>query len=114
LNPNNRKDCFELFGFDFLIDEDFRVWLIEVNTNPYLGMPNQYIKELMPKMQEDIVRLAVDPRYEPKNVDDAERPNDFEILYREEQACQFSKKLPVNKRRPYALDLCYPILELKP
>ena len=22
LNPNNRKDCYELFGFDFLIDED--------------------------------------------------------------------------------------------
>ena len=40
MNPNRRKRCFELFGFDFLIDEDFRVWLIEVNTNPYLGTPN--------------------------------------------------------------------------
>jgi len=39
-NPKNRKNCFELFGYDFLIDEDFRVWLIEVNTNPYLGVPN--------------------------------------------------------------------------
>ena len=37
LNPYKRKFCFELFGYDFLIDEDFRVWLIEVNTNPYLG-----------------------------------------------------------------------------
>lgn len=44
LNPNKRKNCFEFFGFDFLIDEDFRVWLIEVNTNPYLGIPNSYIK----------------------------------------------------------------------
>ena len=83
-----------MFGFDFLIDEDFRVWLIEVNTNPYLGMPNQYIKEMMPKMQEDIVRLAVDPRYEPKHVEDAERPNDFDILYREEQCGrQFLNKI---------------------
>ena len=31
---------FELFGYDFMIDEDFRVWLIEVNENPYLGVPN--------------------------------------------------------------------------
>jgi hypothetical protein len=40
MNPNNRKNIFELFGFDFLIDEDFRVWLIEINTNPFLGTPN--------------------------------------------------------------------------
>jgi len=48
MNPNKRKDVFELFGFDFIIDEDFRVWLLEVNTNPYLGMPNKYIEELLP------------------------------------------------------------------
>jgi len=34
LNPNNRKFCFEIFGFDFIIDQDFNTWLIEVNTNP--------------------------------------------------------------------------------
>jgi D-alanine-D-alanine ligase-like ATP-grasp enzyme len=28
-------------GFDFLIDEDFRTWLIEVNTNPYFGVINE-------------------------------------------------------------------------
>lgn len=37
VNPNHRKNTFELFGYDFMVDEDFRVWLIEVNTNPYLG-----------------------------------------------------------------------------
>jgi hypothetical protein len=24
-------------GYDFLIDEDCKVWLLEVNTNPYIG-----------------------------------------------------------------------------
>jgi hypothetical protein len=45
INPNNRQNCFELFGYDFLIDEDFRCWLIEINTNPYLGLSSKYLKE---------------------------------------------------------------------
>lgn len=113
LNSGNRKDCFELFGFDFLIDEDMRVWLIEVNTNPYLGMPNKYISELIPKMLDDMAKIVVDPIYEPKFTTD-NKQNDFEILYREEQACTTKGKFAVNKRRPFSLDLCYPIPELKP
>lgn len=33
LNPYKRKNVFELFGYDFLIDEDLRVWLIEVTSH---------------------------------------------------------------------------------
>ena len=48
LNPLKRKNCFELLGYDFLMDEDFRLWLLEVNNNPYLGVPNDFIKDLLP------------------------------------------------------------------
>lgn len=68
LNLYNRKDCFELFGFDFLIDEDFRIWLLEVNTNPYLGTPNKYIVGLMPQMLDEMIKIAVDPIFEPRRV----------------------------------------------
>ncbi len=34
LNPNRRKHSFEIFGFDYIIDSELNVWLIEVNTNP--------------------------------------------------------------------------------
>lgn len=28
INQNQRKFCFEVFGMDFIIDEDMKVWLI--------------------------------------------------------------------------------------
>jgi len=34
IDPNRNKDTFELFGYDFMVDENQKVWLIEVNTNP--------------------------------------------------------------------------------
>ena len=67
LNPSRRKNCFELLGYDFLIDEDFRVWLIEVNTNPYLGIPNNFINGLLPKMLNDLLEIVVDTYIKPPN-----------------------------------------------
>lgn len=36
INKLSRHWCFELFGYDFMIDEKCRPWLIEINTNPSL------------------------------------------------------------------------------
>ena len=34
LDKEKRDYSFEIFGLDFMIDEKFKAWLIEVNTNP--------------------------------------------------------------------------------
>lgn len=52
--------CFELFGFDLLIDEDLNPYLIEVNTNPALFTDTQVQKDLLPHLVEDVVKLALD------------------------------------------------------
>lgn len=36
IDPDRVRNCFELFGYDFMIDENFKVYLIEANTNPCL------------------------------------------------------------------------------
>ena len=60
LDPNRRKHCFELFGYDFILDEDFNSWLIEVNTNPCLEESSELLKRLLPRMVEDMLKLTVD------------------------------------------------------
>lgn len=36
LDPNRRQHTFEILGYDFMLDENFKVYLIEANTNPCL------------------------------------------------------------------------------
>jgi D-alanine-D-alanine ligase-like ATP-grasp enzyme len=46
----DRKYCFEIFGYDFIIDEDFNLWLIEVNTNPCIELSSPILEAIIPRM----------------------------------------------------------------
>ncbi|KAK2550820.1 Tubulin--tyrosine ligase [Acropora cervicornis] len=48
-------DSFQLFGFDFMVDAKFHVWLLEVNGAPACA------NALLPALAEDLVRKAIDP-----------------------------------------------------
>jgi hypothetical protein len=50
LNSNDRKYCFEIFGYDFFIDAYYNLWLIEVNTNPCIEESSSILKKLIPRM----------------------------------------------------------------
>ena len=44
INKNDRKYSFEIFGYDFIVDEKFNVWLIEINTNPCIEESSPLLK----------------------------------------------------------------------
>jgi hypothetical protein len=50
INPNDSKYAFEIFGYDFMIDADGSVWLIEVNTNPCIELSSPLLAQLIPRM----------------------------------------------------------------
>ena len=60
IDPLHRKHCFELFGYDFILDEDFNMFLIEVNTNPCIEESSNILKVYIPRMLEDMLKLTVD------------------------------------------------------
>ena len=60
INKKNRNYCFEIFGYDFMMDTDFNVYLLEVNSNPGLEISSPWIKAIVPRMVDDALRLTLD------------------------------------------------------
>jgi hypothetical protein len=64
----NIAKTFQLFGYDFLLDEDYNMWLIEVNCNPCLEESSQLLGSLLRTMLSGLVVLTdlEDPKSEAK------------------------------------------------
>lgn len=65
LDPNGRQYTFELFGYDFMIDSEFHVFLIEANINPCLEILSPVTARIVPAMLDSALRIAVDPVFQP-------------------------------------------------
>ena len=65
LNKNCGCYQFEIFGYDFMLDENFNLFLIEVNTNPGLEESSPWIQIIIPRMLDDTLRLTIDQVFNP-------------------------------------------------
>ena len=74
LQKPRRKFAFELFGYDFMIDENLSTWLIEANSVPSLGESNLYITKFMYRALEDMLKLTIDKIF-PKPADSLPQQN---------------------------------------
>jgi hypothetical protein len=53
----NLDCCFELLGFDVMIDSNLKPWLIEVNSGPAMSMDNNIDYQVKPDLIKDIIRM---------------------------------------------------------
>ena len=76
INPEGKKGCFEIFGYDFMFDIDLNPFLIEINTNPGLEISSPLISKLVPRMLDDAFRLTIDKVFGTEYSPDRYRHND--------------------------------------
>lgn len=55
---SQRDSCFEIFGFDILFDENYRAWLLEVNTFPDLAASSPLDMEIKSSLVEDMLHMV--------------------------------------------------------
>lgn len=81
---DRRKNSFELYGADFMVMDDFSVWLIEINSHPDMSYSTSVTTRLCRQVMEDTIKVMVDFR-EDKNAD----TGDFELVYKQRlPSCQ--------------------------
>ena len=53
-----RSNCFQLFGFDVMIDDELNPWLLEVNLSPSLSCDSPLDHRIKANLVADLLNLA--------------------------------------------------------
>ena len=86
-DSDEKGGCFELFGFDILLDTQLKPWLIEVNCAPSMGVScpaDTKVKSALINDMIDVLQHLPSPKLEPRNrcmyppeVKDSTKSHDF-------------------------------------
>jgi hypothetical protein len=55
------QPAFELYGFDWLVDQNENVWFLEANAGPDFAMTGDKLSSLIDGLMEQTTRLCIDP-----------------------------------------------------
>jgi hypothetical protein len=81
------KKNFEIFGLDFMIDENLKVWFIEANSNPAITTGNSFLDLLIPRMLDDAFKLTLDKMFPIPKIE-----SNFSKLYSKEYTQEVFEK----------------------
>lgn len=56
--------CFELFGYDILLDASLKPWLLEVNASPMMQLDTAVDEEVKIPLIEDTIRVVAGPSFD--------------------------------------------------
>lgn len=65
IDPERRTNTFEIFGYDFMIDDEYNILMIEANTNPCLEICCPLLARIIPNMLDSAFKIAIDPLFPP-------------------------------------------------
>ncbi|KAM6046430.1 inactive polyglycylase TTLL10 [Chlamydotis macqueenii] len=104
LAAKHKLDCklgyFDLIGCDFLIDENFKVWLLEMNANPALHTNCKVLRDIIPAVvyeSLDLVLEVFNKRLKGQSILPLETLCHFVLLYHED-AADLGQKQPSKPR----------------
>lgn len=97
--PYKSVNCFEMFGFDILIDQDLKPWLLEVNLTPALSCDSPLDQKVKSNCVADLLSLAGVVKMDQRNTADVNQKK-YQMAYGGGPSESLSKLM--QKRQPIA------------
>jgi tubulin polyglutamylase TTLL1 len=63
----NDKHCFEMYGYDVLIEHNLKPWLIEINASPSLSTTTEADRKLKIGVMESVFQIVIPPDWFDEN-----------------------------------------------
>lgn len=81
INKKNSDTSFQILGYDFIIDKNFKTYILEVNDNPGLSFSSPLIEILIPRMLDDAFRLTLDKMFKANYSNDCIQNDKFKSRF---------------------------------